>query len=133
MRKFGIGLFIVEVIYIFMFCFFVRVNPDLTRDHTDIYYPMFQDVNVMMIVGIGFIMTFIGNHSWSGLTYIFLGNCLVVQSFILMKAFWHHAIHIGWEEEPMILIEETTFSSGAYAVTAMLVGFAAIFGKVGSF
>ena len=33
----------------------------------------------------------------------------------------------------MILIEETTFSSGAYAVTAMLVGFAAIFGKVGSF
>lgn len=49
---------------------------------------MYQDVNVMMLIGFGFLMTFIKRHAWSALSYTFFINAIVVQLYILLAGFW---------------------------------------------
>ncbi len=68
----------------------IFVRPTVHNDSTvnTNYYPMYQDVNVMMLIGFGFLMTFVKNHSWSALSYTFFINAVVVQLYILLSGFW---------------------------------------------
>ena len=57
---------------------------------------MYQDVNVMMLIGFGYLMVFIKTHAWSALTYTFFINAFVVQQYILWQQFWHKAFKNAW-------------------------------------
>jgi ammonium transporter Rh len=87
-RTFAIALIIIEIIVAIFFGIFVR-----TRTHDDAtfnanYYPMYQDVNVMMLIGFGFLMTFLRFNSWSALSYTFFINAVIVQLYPLFGGFW---------------------------------------------
>lgn len=76
---------------------FVRplpVNFDMTSDPL-VYerYKGFQDTNVMMLIGFGFLMTFIRTHSLSALSYTFFINAIVMQLYILFNAFWNRVFN----------------------------------------
>jgi ammonium transporter Rh len=47
----------------------------------------------MMLIGFGFLMTFIRTHSWSALSYTFFINAIVIELYILLKAFWQRIFH----------------------------------------
>lgn len=89
---------------------------------------MYQDVNVMMLIGFGYLMVFIKTHAWSALTYTFLINALVVQQYILWQQFWHKAFTNTWGTQ--IYITETSFTGASYCVASMLIAFGAVIGKV---
>lgn len=59
---------------------------------------MYQNVNVMMLIGFGFLMTFVKNHSWSALAYTFFINAVVVQMYIPLSAFWEKIFEGTWDE-----------------------------------
>lgn len=61
------------------------------------YYPMYQDVNVMMLIGFGYLMTFIKNNSLSALSYTFFINSVIVQLYLLLAPFWHKVFHGKWD------------------------------------
>lgn len=128
-KKFAIGLIIVEIIVIVLYGIFVRVKSDITDDNNQTYYPMYQDVNVMMLVGFGFLMTFIKRHSWSALSYTFFINAVVVQLYILLSAFWARVFHGHWYEK--IELQEQSFTAASYSVACILIAFGAVLGKVG--
>jgi ammonium transporter Rh len=67
------------------------------------FYPMYQDVNVMMLIGFGFLMTFIKNNSWSAVSYSFLINAIVVQLYLLLSPFWHKVFKGHWEDKIVIV------------------------------
>lgn len=95
-RNFAILLIVLEIIIVVLYGVFVR-----TRTHEDAafnanYYAMYQDVNVMMLIGFGFLMTFLRNHAWSALAYTFFINCIVVQLYVLYGNFWGYVFHDGW-------------------------------------
>jgi ammonium transporter Rh len=90
---------------------------------------MYQDVNVMMLIGFGFLMTFLKNHSWSALSYTFFINAVVVQLYLLWQPFWHKVFHGGWDST--ITISESTFTTASYSVAAVLISFGAVLGRVG--
>lgn len=71
-----------------MYGLFVRPDPLVTLEENQTYYPAYQDVNVMMLIGFGFLMTFIKNHAFSALSYTFFINAIVVQLYILLSSFW---------------------------------------------
>ena len=48
----------------------------------------FQDVHVMIIVGFGFLMTFLKRYSWSSLGFNFLFAAFTVQWAILVQGFF---------------------------------------------
>lgn len=91
---------------------------------------MYQDVNVMMLIGFGFLMTFIKNYTFSTLAYTFFINAVIVQLYLLFQTFWHTVFDSdGYNFQ--ILITEKNFTSASYSVASMLIAFGAIIGKVG--
>ena len=50
---------------------------------------MFQDVNVMMLIGFGYLMTFVKNYTWSALSYTFFINAIIMQLYPLLNGFWN--------------------------------------------
>lgn len=84
----------------------------------------------MMLIGFGFLMTFIKNYTWSTLSYTFFLNAVVVQLYILFQTFWHTVFHSnGYTFD--IVINEKNFTAASYCVASMLIGFGAVIGKVG--
>ena len=103
----------------------VQASPD--AGGMDFYYPMFQDVHVMIFVGFGFLMTFLHNHSFNavGLT-LFIG-ALIIQLAILTNGFWHN-VHTGqWHR---IDLDITTLIKADFACGTVLITFGALLGKV---
>ena len=119
---------------VIMYGLFVRTDTmdPATMGTNNKYYPMYQDVNVMMLIGFGFLMTFIKTNSWSALAYTFFINAVVVQLYILLQPFWHHLFGgIPWENAHRIVIKEANLTSASYSVASILIAFGALLGKVG--
>jgi ammonium transporter Rh len=87
-KRFAFALIVLEIIIFVMYSVFVR--PQVQNDPTlaTISYPLYQDINVMMLIGFGFLMTFIRRYAWSALSYTFFINAIVVQMYILLAGFW---------------------------------------------
>lgn len=90
---------------------------------------MYQDTNVMMLVGFGFLMTSIKNNSWSALSYTFFLNAILVQLFFLLENFWIDVFDGTWEGT--IEIVERSFIKASYSVASVHIGLGAVLGRVG--
>ena len=122
----------IEALIIILYGVFVRVRPHTDEILNSTYYPMFQDVNVMMLIGFGYLMTFVKRHSWSALSYTFFINAIIVQLYPLFQGLWSRVFHDNWTQQK-ILIDEKSFTAAAYAVASMLIAFGGVLGKVGPF
>jgi ammonium transporter Rh len=91
---------------------------------------MYQDVNVMILVGFGFLMTYIKLHAWSSLAYTFFINAITVQLYILLSNFWERLFNGTWDS-PYIYIKEKSFASATFSVAPILIAFGVVIGKVG--
>eukprot|EP00919_Chromeraceae_sp_WS-2016_P037891 GHVR01090484.1.p1 GENE.GHVR01090484.1~~GHVR01090484.1.p1 ORF type:complete len:233 (+),score=5.35 GHVR01090484.1:31-729(+) len=128
-RIFAISLLVIEIIIIIMFGIFVRINVHNDPTHSRDYYAMYQDVNVMMLIGFGFLMTFVKNHSYSALSYTFFINAIIVQLYILFSSFWHRVFNGHWENK--IMLQEQNLTGASYSVASVLIAFGAVLGRVG--
>jgi len=52
----------------------------------------------MVLVGFGFLMTFIRRYAWSALAYTFFINSVVIQLYILVAGFWDR-VFFGWDSK----------------------------------
>jgi ammonium transporter Rh len=129
LQAFAISLLVIELIVLFLFGFFVRNETDLATNHLDAYYPWFQDVNVMILVGFGFLMTFIRSKGWSALGFTFFINAVIFQLYILWEGFWHKVFHNHFGELE-IKITIVTLIKCSFAVASVLISFGAIIGRV---
>jgi hypothetical protein len=95
LKAFCISLFILESIIIILYGIFVRFEPHQDSSQV-LHYVFFQNINVMMLIGFGFLMTFIKGHSWSALSYTFLINALILQLYLLLQPFWQRVFFEGF-------------------------------------
>merc|ERR1712061_940529 len=85
--QFGLLLLIVQIAFIVLFGVFTSYDPNVRPkfqgageekySHLGDYeltriYPWFQDTHVMIVVGFGFLMTFLKRYGWSSLGFNFL-------------------------------------------------------------
>ena len=115
---------------IILYGLYVRVTYETQSGFNSTYYWMYQDVNVMMLVGFGFLMAYIRGYDWSALSYTFFINAVGVQFYILLSAFWARVFHGGWNE-PKIFLSEKVFIAASYSVASILIAFGAPLGKTG--
>lgn len=94
------------------------------------YYPMFQDVHVMIFIGFGFLMTFLKYHAWSSVMFNMLVACWCIQWGILNISFWHSVFGKHWST---VELDITYLVEGDFAAGCVLVSFGAVLGKVNSF
>ena len=93
LRSFGQLLIAAEVVILIFYALYVRIETHYGDDKlASERYPVFQDVNVMMLIGFGFLMTFIKTHALSALSYTFFINAIIIQIYILLNPLWERLI-----------------------------------------
>lgn len=109
-------------------------DAELTRS-----FAWFQDVHVMIIVGFGFLMTFLKRYSWSSLGFNFLFTAFTVQWGILVQGWFfdsahagHHGndSHTGSDIEALKFIHVDLFAmiEAEFSAGAILISFGAVLG-----
>ena len=142
--KFSLFLIIAELIFLCLFGSLVRYGEDAGKagsegansgDKLNNFYPMFQDVHVMIFVGFGFLMLFLKNYGFSAVSYNFLLAAFIIQYSILVGGFVNMAVQKidGQKVSKTIdLTVETLFDSD-FACAAVLISFGAVLGKLSAF
>ena len=99
-------------------------------------YPFFQDVNVMIFVGFGFLMVFLKNNSWCSIGFNYLIACWAIQIGILFYGFWHNITDFytdpnhQWHKIELTLM---SLLNADFAAGTVLISFGAILGKCSLF
>ena len=91
------------------------------------YYPMWQDIHVMVFVGFGFLMVFLKTHSWSSIGFNFLVAAWAIQCSVLFFGFWKAVIYKGHLEK--INIDMPLLIQGDFGAAAILITMGALLGK----
>jgi len=96
-------------------------------DRINWYYPMYQDLHVMIFVGFGFLMTFLVKYSWSSVSYTLLVSCLCIRWGILVDGFWRCALNGRWEYITMGIDSAVL---GDFAAATVLISFGGLLGRI---
>lgn len=127
---FGLWLIALQVVFITLFFVFGRYTDFGDPDNSVVvYYQFMRDVGVMVLVGFGFLMTFLKRHRFSSIGYTFFIAVIVVEWSILVNGFYTWVldqqgvsnIKIGF---PQLIL-------GLFAAATVLVSFGVWIGKIG--
>jgi ammonium transporter Rh len=88
---------------------------------------MFQDVNGMVFIGFGFLMTFLRRYRYAAVTYTYFISALVLQWTILVIGFWHKVYDGHWGKLSLNIVH---LIEGLFGTGAVLISFGAWLGKV---
>ncbi|KAK6173780.1 hypothetical protein SNE40_017180 [Patella caerulea] len=86
------------------------------------YYPMFQDVHVMIFVGFGFLMTFLKRYGFSAVGINMLIAAIVLQWATLVQGYLH--------AHGKVHISLTSMITADFGAATVLITFGAVLGKV---
>lgn len=127
------------MIFIFLYGFFVdydvaagpKANASTTSQaqatvqNFQVFYPMFQDVHVMIFIGFGFLMTFLKRYGYGAVGFNLLLAAFVLQWAILIRGSFHaqSRIHVTLE----------TIMNADFAAGAVLISFGAVLGVLSPF
>lgn len=86
------------------------------------YYSMFQDVNVMVFIGFGFLMTFLKRYGFGAVGFTLLIAALSIQWAAIVRGVWH--ARKGW-----IVVDVLSLVGAEFAAASVLISFGAVLGK----
>eukprot|EP00795_Rhopilema_esculentum_P004462 gene4462-20706_t len=107
-KRFSLLLFITQIILLILFAAFgsyapyedPTINSRVSGSGNSIpyFYPMFQDIHVMIFVGFGFLMTFLRKYGYGSVGYNLFIAALVIQWATLVNAWmgnWFEGSYSG--------------------------------------
>ena len=105
------------------------LNPVSAPPDAKIYtlYGMFQDIHVMMFIGFGFLMTFLGKFCISAVGVNFWLAALTLQWYILVSGFWEKVLNDEWQHKIFVHMEKFIWAD--FAAASILICFGALLGK----
>merc|ERR1712096_60885 len=130
-------LLVAQIVFIVLFGVYVRydpnhtgpINADLADEQASSnvedaeLYPMFQDVHVMMLIGFGFLMTFLKRHGFGSVGFNFLLTAYVIQWSLLLNGFFEN---IGKDSSIISLkLEKFLHAVGGGLVTGLCMSWTA--------
>ncbi|XP_071959671.1 ammonium transporter Rh type B-B-like isoform X2 [Antedon mediterranea] len=126
--KFGIILACFQIVFIILFAIFIDYGEQAdAKGHEESelenYYPLFQDVHVMIFIGFGFLMTFLKRYGFGSIGFNFLLAAFVIQWATLMEGFF-------WQEDGTFHVGAEQMLTADFAAAAVLISFGAVLGKV---
>lgn len=92
-----------------------------------LYYPMFQDVHVMIYVGFGFLMTFLKKYGYGAVGYNFFIAALITQWGTIVTGCLNQIYAEGHEH---IELSIQTLVTAEFAAATVLITYGAVLGKV---
>ena len=118
------SIFLFEVLIAVTYGFFVRIEAQ----DSSLFFSIFQDVNVTVLIGFGFVMSYLKNHSWSAIGLSFFICVLAVQIYPLLFHFWHCVFtgHFGTD----IMMNFTMVCRGLYSAGVSIICFEVLIGNL---
>lgn len=123
-------LLVFELAFIVLFGLFANYQrDDIMNKNEDVMriYPMFQDIHVFVILGIGFIMTFLKRYGYGSLGFNLLLSAFVMQWSLLVRGWIEWNVGKG---QFMITIRELIVAD--FTTLSILISFGAVLGKTTS-
>eukprot|EP01029_Cantina_marsupialis_P019647 TRINITY_DN4569_c0_g1_i1.p1 TRINITY_DN4569_c0_g1~~TRINITY_DN4569_c0_g1_i1.p1 ORF type:complete len:473 (+),score=146.34 TRINITY_DN4569_c0_g1_i1:67-1485(+) len=139
-QKFALGVGAFQLIIFLLFTFGTKYNGGIDMKNSDpeqvakdaAMYPLLQDVNVMIFIGFGLLMSFLRKYSLSSIGVAFLVAALIVQWGSFVAPYVHHA----WEDADN-MVHKIEFGlenllEGEFAAAVALITMGGLLGKVSS-
>eukprot|EP00092_Neocalanus_flemingeri_P005062 GFUD01005443.1.p1 GENE.GFUD01005443.1~~GFUD01005443.1.p1 ORF type:complete len:515 (-),score=90.38 GFUD01005443.1:186-1661(-) len=141
------ALIFLQIIIVVLFVLFVRYNPktaqrsvhsvvDGNKEMKDTY-SMFQNVHVMIFLGIGFLYTFLKKYGLSSVSLNLLCGSLAIEVFTLTRGCFHlqcenPKVDFGSPDcpsaWPYIDVDLSTMMSADFAIATFLISFGVVLG-----
>jgi len=96
--------------------------------HVQQKYPLFADINVMIFVGFGLLLTVAKGFGWSAVGINFFLAAWTIQWSILCLGFWRAAFTDTWWER--IHLSITEFIEAEYNAWSVIIAFGAVYGRL---
>jgi len=125
----------IQAALVVLFCLFTSFGPAgslaLASTPTDkegsALYPYYQDTKVMLLLGVGFIMTSLRSHAWTSIGLNLLICALAMQVYVLSIGFWTCVVSREWR---LIEVSVKTLVAANFCTSSVLIGFGAVLGKM---
>jgi hypothetical protein len=135
-RNLGV-LAVLEIVILILFATTVEVSTILKSPVTNVaIYGWFQDVQVMIFIGFGFLMTFMKKFGFGAVAFNMLLAVIALQLTILLEGFWHEAFLDTTvagntkKFDKKIPLNLTKFIQGDFGAAVVLISFGAVLGKL---
>jgi len=120
---------VTQAVLIIFYGVFSRAGGEITTDSSkdfNVGYSMFSGVLIMMIVGFGYLMTFISNYELGSVAFCILITVIAFQFSMFTEAFFTKIYDASWS---YITLDIYDMINSLYAVAAVLISFGAVIGK----
>jgi len=140
-KSFAVGAGILQIVMIILYACFADYADAAKETHAgthdaapselDHYYPLYQDVHVMIFVGFGFLMTFLKKYGFSSVGYNFVLSAFVIQWGILVTSFSGQVYNVinNDGEFAKVPLSIEMLIEGDFAAGAVLITMGAVLGK----
>eukprot|EP01136_Pigoraptor_vietnamica_P029619 Opistho-1_new@87923 len=122
-----------QVLFIIFYGIFTEYAPELDghnqSDTIGLTYPFFQDVHVMILVGFGFLMTFLRRYGFSAVGFNFLISACIIQWSMFTLGFFHQLLSENGNHFHRIHLNVETLIESDFAAASCLIAFGALLGK----
>jgi len=119
-----LGIFQI-LLLIFFACFASDNTSTLLGVHG---YNMFIGVEIMMFVGFGYLMTFLKWYGLGAVGLTMVVTAIGIQYVLFTESFWHKVV--GDADWVKVDINIYTLLQSLYAISAVLISFGAVIGKI---
>jgi ammonium transporter Rh len=120
---------LIEIGFLILYALFTTYDMSVNGSTKSLsVYPQFQDVNVMIFIGFGFLMTFLKSYSWSAVAKNYLLAAWAFQLSLLSLGFWKAVVTSNWNDK--ISLDIPAIVDGLFAAASILISFGAVLGKL---
>lgn len=149
------ALILLQVVIITLFALFGRYDPKSamkgdwqsedgtvtsvknSKDMVESTYAMYQDVHAMIVIGIGFLISFLKNYGLSSVSFNFLGAVITMEWAILVIGFSQPQCvdpNVEWKDcdssWPYINLNLMSLLGADFCAAAILITFCVLLGKI---
>uniref|UniRef100_A0AAQ4PXT8 Rh blood group, D antigen n=1 Tax=Gasterosteus aculeatus aculeatus TaxID=481459 RepID=A0AAQ4PXT8_GASAC len=118
-------LLFLQIGFVVIFAFCIEIESNIKADGTTFssFYPEFQDVNAMVILGFGFLCTFLVRYGYSATGFNLLVAVMAIQWAIILRGMesWYYRGKIRVDLRSLVVAEMCTASA--------LISIGAVLGK----
>jgi len=132
-------LIVFEAMMIVLYSIFVQFSTsgsarfqtnynDASINHAGRFFPLYQDIFVMIFVGFGFLFACFKNFSWSLIGIFFGASAWTIQFTILTSGWWETIFTGRWDLK--ISLDISYFTDALNTAGAVIVGLGVILGRL---
>lgn len=115
----------VQAVIVILFCIFTKWDA---AGYNEGQYGMFQDVNVMIFIGFGFLFCLLPRYGWSALSITICIGAMSIEWFILCDS-WITSPEPWADRSRMAVVSINSVTGGVFCAAAVLIAVAGILGR----